>query len=87
MRISFGWGIAIPAPGEDSLKQNLEVCGIQKFESPWFVLAIQHNPWAVEISNEEAIPKRFKEKVVIVKLDRAAIKRALEAGKRCQGLS
>ena len=41
----------------------------------------------MEISNEEAIPKRFKEKVVIVKLDRAAIKRALEAGKRCQGLS
>jgi hypothetical protein len=72
---------------KDYLKQNMEGCGIQKIESPWFVLAVQNNPWAVEISNEEAIPAKYKEKVVAIKLDKLAIKRALEEGKTVPGAS
>jgi hypothetical protein len=72
---------------KEYLKQNLEGCGIQKIESPWFVLAIQANPWAVEISNEEIIPAKYKAKVVTLKLDKLAIKRALEEGKKVPGAS
>lgn len=70
---------------KDYLKQNLEVCGIQKIESPWFVLSIQHNPWAVEINNEDLIPAKYKAQVVTIKLDKLAIKRALEEGKKVPG--
>ena len=70
---------------KDYLKQNLEGCGIQKIESPWFVLAVQNNPWAVEISDEDAIPAKYKEKVVTLKLDKLAIKKALEEGKKVPG--
>lgn len=72
---------------KDYLKQNMEGCGIQKIESPWFVLSVQNNPWAVEISNEEAIPAKYKEKVVTIKLDKQAIKKALEEGKKVPGAS
>lgn len=72
---------------KDYLKQNMEGCGIQTIESPWFVLSIQSNPWSVAISNEDAIPAKYKEKVVTIKLDKLAIKRALEEGKRVPGAS
>ena len=58
----------------------MDACGIQKIESPWFVLAIQKNPAAVYVFDEAAVPAKFKEEVVSVRLDKAGIKRALEAG-------
>jgi hypothetical protein len=72
---------------KEYLKENLEGCGIQKIESPWFVLSIQNNPWAVAISNEDLIPAQYKEQIVSIKLDKLAIKRALEAGKKVPGAS
>lgn len=65
---------------KDYLKQNMDACGIEKIESPWFVLAIQKNPAAVDVFDESAVPAEFKEEVVTVKLDKTGIKRALEAG-------
>jgi hypothetical protein len=65
---------------KDYLKQNMDACGIQKIESPWFVLAIQKNPAAVDVFDEAAVPAEFKEDMVSVRLDKAGIKRALEAG-------
>ncbi|MGY6217338.1 siphovirus Gp157 family protein [Methylolobus aquaticus] len=70
---------------KDYLKTNMEACGIQKIESPWFVLAIQKNPAAVEILNEAAVPDEFNEAVITVKLDKAGIKQAIEAGREVPG--
>jgi hypothetical protein len=70
---------------KDYLKTNMEACGIQKIESPWFVLAIQKNPVAVEILNEAALPDEFKEAIITTKIDRAGIKQAIEAGREVPG--
>ena len=70
---------------KDYLKQNMEACDIQKIESPWFVLAIQKNPAAVDVFDEAAVPAEFKEEVVSVRVDKAGIKRALEAGESVPG--
>jgi hypothetical protein len=65
---------------KDYLKENMEACGISKIESPWFRLAVQKNPAAVDVVDEAALPDEFKEQVVTVKIDKAAIRDALKAG-------
>ncbi len=70
---------------KDYLRTNMDACGIQKIESAWFVLAIQKNPSAVDVFDESAVPAEFKEEVVTVRLDKAGIKRALEAGQTVPG--
>lgn len=70
---------------KDYLRQNMDACGIHKIVSPWFVLAIQKNPAAVEVFDEAAVPAVFKEEVVSVRIDKAGIKRALEAGQTVPG--
>ena len=62
------------------LKGNMESCGITKIESPWFVLAIQKNPAAVDVSDEAAIPDQFVEIVTTRKINKAAIKQTIESG-------
>lgn len=65
---------------KDYLKHNMEASGITRIESPWFVLSVQKNPGAVEITDERQLPDDFKTEVVTVKVDKAAIKDALKAG-------
>ncbi len=65
---------------KEYLKNNMEAAGITKIESPWFNLAIQKNPEAVEIFDETSLPDEFKSEVVTVKIDRSAIKQALQDG-------
>ncbi len=65
---------------KEYLKNNMESAGITKIESPWFNLAIQKNPEAVEIFDETSLPDEFKSEVVTVKIDRSAIKQALQDG-------
>lgn len=65
---------------KDYLKLNMEACGITKIESPWFNLAIQKNPAAVEITDENTIPDAFVEILTTRKIDKAGIKQAIEAG-------
>jgi len=55
----------------------MEYTGISKIECP-FKLAIQKNPDAVNIIDEDAIPKQFKEKVITWKIDKTAIKAAIK---------
>jgi hypothetical protein len=70
---------------KDYLKGNMEVSGITKIESPWFVLSVQKNPPAVEIIDERAIPDFFRTEVVTVTLDKQALKEALKAGEEVPG--
>lgn len=69
----------------DYLKLNMEAAGITKIESPWFRLAIQKNPDAVEITDEALVPDIFKTEVVTVKIDKPAIKEALRDGAEIPG--
>ncbi len=38
----------------DYIKHNMEASGINRIESPWFVLAVQRNPASVDIADEAA---------------------------------
>ena len=64
----------------DYLKANMEASGITRIESPWFRLAIQNNPVAVEITDEAALPDDYKVETVTVKIDKTAIKQAIHNG-------
>jgi len=70
---------------KDYLKNNMEASGITKIESPWFRLAVQKNPEAVEVFDEAALPDDFKTEVVTVKIDKAAIKQVLRDGVHVPG--
>ena len=70
---------------KDYLKQNMESCGIQKIESPWFALSIAKNPVAVDVLDETAIPDQFVEIVTTRKIDKTAIKKAIESGAEVPG--
>ena len=61
------------------LKDNMVSCGIEKIESPWFVLSIQKNPAAVDILDEDSLSDEFVEIVTTRKVDKPSIKRAIEA--------
>jgi hypothetical protein len=70
---------------KDYLKTNMESCGITRIESPWFVLAIQKNPAAVDVMDEAAIPDDFVEIVTTRKIDKTAIKQAIDSGTEVPG--
>ena len=70
---------------KDYLKDNMLHTGITKIECPYFKLAIQNNPAAVNVVDETAIPEKFKEKVVTWKIDKPAIKEAIQSGEVVPG--
>lgn len=69
----------------DYLKTAMEVMGMKKIPSPWFVLSIQKNPPAVDVFDPEAIPAEFREVVTEIKINRTAIKEAISAGREIPG--
>jgi hypothetical protein len=70
---------------KEYLKGNMEACGISKIECPYFKIAIQANPAAINILDESSIPDQFKEQVITWKIDKAAIKDAIKAGETVPG--
>jgi len=70
---------------KDYLKGSMEHTGITKIECPYFKLSIQKNPAAVNIINEDTIPDKFKEQVISWKVDKTAIKKAIQSGKTIPG--
>jgi hypothetical protein len=67
------------------LKESMEACGITKIESPWFALSIAKNPAAVDITDEDSLPDDFVEIVTTRKIDKTAIKKAIESGAEVPG--
>lgn len=65
---------------KDYIKANMEACGINKIECPYFKIAVQKNPGAVHIQNEATIPAEFKEQLISWKIDKTAIKEAIKNG-------
>lgn len=71
----------------DYLKSNMQAAGIQKLESPLFMIALQNNPAAVEIYEPGLIPAEFMKtpEPPPPAPDKTAIKNALKAGQDVQG--
>ncbi|MCX8016493.1 MAG: siphovirus Gp157 family protein [Rhodocyclaceae bacterium] len=69
------------------LLDNLRACGIQRIESPWFVIALRDNPPSVDVFDEAQLPPEF---IVCPpppdpKPDKRAILAALKAGQAVPG--
>ncbi|WP_020565048.1 siphovirus Gp157 family protein [Methylosarcina fibrata] len=69
------------------LKDSMERTGITEIECPYFKLSVQNNPPAVHVLDEDAVPAEFKEQVVSWKIDKAAIRKAVQAGENVAGVS
>lgn len=64
----------------DYVKIGMETMGWKKLESPWFVLAVQKNPAAVDVFDENALPAEFKRQIIEYRIDKTAIKEAIGKG-------
>lgn len=73
----------------DYLKLNMESAGIEKIECSLFKISIKKNPPAVEILDEQQIPKSFwvtpEPKPPVATPDKTAIKKAIQAGQDVAG--
>ena len=74
----------------DSLKgyllTNLQLAGISKVESPYFVLYVRNNQESVVIDAEGQIPDEFMREIpATYQPDRRAIKQAIQAGETVPG--
>ena len=60
------------------LKENMENCGIQKIESPFFVISLQKSPESVVVDDEARIPDDYCK--VTRSVDKSLVKQALKDG-------
>lgn len=68
------------------LLTNMERAGINKIESPWFVISVRQNPEAVSIESEDLIPKDyFREIPAKFEVDKTLIKQAIKDGHEVPG--
>lgn len=63
---------------KECTKECMEQGGFTKIETPIGTLSIAKNPISVEIYDEAQIPDEYKTKVIEVKVDKTAIKKALK---------
>lgn len=63
------------------LHDNMEKAGIQKIESPWFVVSIKKNPASVVIDDESAIPADYLREIpASFQPDKTLIKQSIADG-------
>lgn len=69
------------------LLANMQACGIQKIECPWFKIAVRQNPAAVVITDAGAIPVNLYiyPEAPAPYPDKKGIKAAIEAGQDVPG--
>lgn len=68
------------------LQSNLERAGLQKVNSPWFVVTLAQNQEAVTVDDETLIPRDyFKEVPVSFVLDKLMVKQAMKDGYEVPG--
>jgi uncharacterized protein YeeX (DUF496 family) len=69
------------------LKTNMEHAGIQKIESPWFVVSLKNNPESVVIDDAEQIPKDYLRVIpASYAPDKALMKTAMQDGYEIPGV-
>lgn len=66
---------------------NMQASGVSKIECPWFTLTVRKNPPSVIIDDEAQIPSDYyvPPPPPIPKLDKTAVKRAIQAGVEVPG--
>ncbi|MEO5348326.1 MAG: siphovirus Gp157 family protein [Magnetococcus sp. YQC-3] len=69
----------------DHLLLHMQMTGMQEVKTPQFHIKIRKNPPHVDILCQEIIPDEFKEIVTTTKIDKAAIKSAINAGQTVPG--
>lgn len=70
---------------KDYLLTNMVHTGIQKIESPLFVLGVRKNPPSVVVDDPESLPADYRREVISVQPDKTGIKNALKAGQLVPG--
>lgn len=65
---------------KDYARYSMHVLGKSKIEWPEFSAAIQKNPPAVEITDQDALPEDFIRHVVQISVDKKAISERLKGG-------
>jgi hypothetical protein len=69
------------------IQSNLELAGLQKVSSPWFVVSIAQNPEAVTVDDESLIPRDyFREVPVSYVIDKTLCKIAIKDGFEIPGV-
>jgi hypothetical protein len=69
------------------LQSNMERAGLQKVNSPWFVVSLAQNPEAVTVDDESLIPRDyFKEIPATFQLDKNLCKQAIKDGFEVPGV-
>lgn len=63
---------------KEYVKECMEQNGFTKIETQLGALSIVKNPISVEIYDEAQIPDEYKTKVIEIKVDKTAIKKALK---------
>lgn len=69
------------------LLHNMEASGISKIECPYFTASLRKGIEVVDIQDTDAIPDEYIEMQVTEKVDKAALKRDIKAGKEINGVS
>ena len=67
------------------LKFNMEQSGITEIRSPELLLKIKTNPPSVIIDDNDAVSDLFKTEKTVVSIDKAAIKKEIQAGGAVEG--
>ena len=68
------------------LLTNMQLAGINKIESPYFVLSVRNNPESVVIDAESQIPDEyFREVPATFSPDKTLIKKAIQSGESVPG--
>ena len=62
------------------LKTNMELAGISKIESPWFVISIKQNPESVQIDDAVALPIDYMRETVSYAPDKKMIAASIKDG-------
>jgi len=65
----------------------MEASGITKIECPLFTASLRKGIEVVDIQDADAIPDEYIEMQVTEKVDKAALKRDIKAGKEINGVS
>jgi len=70
---------------KDYLLCNMKRFGIQEIKHPYFKISIAKNPVSVACYNEKLIPDIYINVETVEKIDKMAIKKALQEGKEVPG--
>ena len=69
---------------KETIKSAMNLYGIEKVETPTIKLSFRASK-SVEVINASQLPDKFKKRSEVVKIDKTAIKKAIESGEEVDG--